>query len=264
MIRVVIYLGLLSLIVAGAPLEEPVYSRHCRNLKNKRGKVVGVECLERFKTRRRPPGHGLQSHKAINEFLALDLMNQKQQTPHNSTTYPREISVEVATTTRTRPTISANPIHNTNPDYTYLWPTPTIVKKPSSTSTNDESEILEPTTTPTPLTTTEPSTSTRGFFDFGFFGPKSTTTEATRLTTSQPSTTTEVEEDEIEVLTASTTTALPFGSSKEILEKNYDSEYEEEDEEEATTPKDYEEEEDEEEDVETETEKTGYEDYEYE
>lgn len=217
------------------PKEEPIYSRHCNHIRNRRGRIVGIECFERFKTHRMPPPIGLNTHNDLNKFLAMNLINNNNNHGGGGREEFEEATIvnrDTITTEKSRPTISPNPVENENPDYTYLWPTPsTPFGKPSVTST--------PSTTTTSEKPSLTSTTTQSSW-FGWLSPPTTSTTTTTTTTEVPSTTTT--EKEPEPLQPSTTT-------EKIVEEDEDY-YSHEDEEEKAVNEDDEEGEEEEEEEE--------------
>lgn len=66
----ILYIGALQCFVLSAPIDESLYSKSCRPIKDpNNGRVIGSHCFERFKTEQRPPTYG-HSHQDINNFLA--------------------------------------------------------------------------------------------------------------------------------------------------------------------------------------------------
>lgn len=137
------------------PVQIPVYSKHCRDIKNRFGRVVGQECVERFSTKRKPPAFGF-GHADINKFIAWDSMQVKHdpvevstnkvppsiRTTLRTTTKPSTTSTTSTTTTTTttkRPIIEPNPEDNTNPDYENVFH-PVSSTSTGSTPTEKERE----------------------------------------------------------------------------------------------------------------------------
>lgn len=205
--------------------EVPVYSLHCRNI-TRRGRVVGKECVERFRTRIRPPAFGLDTHAEINRFLALDALSS-----HNSQQgqgWNQGWGQGRAEQTTPYPTTTENF------DYTYLFsrsgaPTPPyLTQRAITTSTTQQNKII-----PVSLITTSTT---------------STSTTTTTTTTEAPTTTPEEEvyddKESEEIITeeipttttlstTTTTTTTQVTNSDEIIDE-FEDVYSDEDSTEAT------------------------------
>lgn len=222
--------GLVYMCSAAPAVEEPVFSRHCRN-KVYKGNIVVKECVERFKTRQRPPLYGLQTHKEVNDFLALDAMSRpKWRRPEVYEPNERRVIKTVPSSTtkvpkndRTYPEEAENP-------FIYLFsksggtPPPYLPNRGDFIPTTVNPPVLipvvtKPTSTPDlswfyPIsTTTLPTTSTT---------PKATTVPTTTPTSNDEENYDDDDYKEEEVSTPKATTTTTTSKYDENYDDDYD------------------------------------------